>query len=429
MGTIDNYQLNESSQQNDGSYVHPCGSIDTIQGKIASVIEESANHRVLDTHIHPTLRKYYPSNCCVEAYEHLCTGPKVHTVHRPVYNPDREKGHRRVCPVCSGSDSKRTAHKTFHELHGFKFKTMRMIDLTTPEDFIPEEIYNDKEALDKKFKLLFEYVKQFMKKEFPNESYLATMHTWHSRDPLSKPHFHPHIEASCTEYHQDKEGYLSVINKNAPKSKNDLDRMRNTWQSILGYEAEVNLHYSYAPRREKFVGKRGYGGSKRIMHRLSYCFRGFVEDVNKWLTQNDVSVLDEEQEYWLKWHLQKWPRRTRRYGAWSNSRQQQFIDMTVIEKRISNDQERTRKLYCPTCFYELEPKAQSSEPVSLDSTLLAVREIIHMNRPPSPCMYEQTPIHILNRVRYPGKNEFGGVLEYRAKNEKKRISEVTWSEV
>ena len=426
MESSDNYQLFDSSQQKNGSYVHPCGSINTVQEKIASILDEMTNHRQLDTEIHPTVRKHYPSECCMRAYEHLCTGPKQHIVHRPIYNPDRKKGHRKTCPVCSGSDSKRTAHKTFHELHGFKWKIMRFIDLTTPEDFISKEMYNDKEALDAKYNFLFNCVKKFMKKEFPKEAYIATLHTWHSSDPLSAPHFHPHIESSCTEYDQDEEGNISVKNLNGAKSKDDLDGMRDTWRGILGYDGEVDLHYSYAPRHERTSGSKSYGGSKRIMHRLSYVFRGYIEDVNKWLTQNDVSLLDEEQEYWLKWHLQKWPRKTRRYGAWSNSRQKQFVDMRVIEKRIEDDQERARKLYCPICFYELESKARSRETVPLNKDLVATREVIHMKRPPSSCMYEQTPIELRTRGR-PTMEYMSGVLEYRAKHAKKRISEVDWS--
>jgi len=426
MESNDNYQLFDSSQQKKGSYVHPCGSINTIQEKIASLVDEMTNHRQLDTGIHPTVRKYYPSACCTEAYEHLCTGPEPHTVHRPVYNPEREKGHRKTCPVCSGSDSKRTAHKTFHELHGFKWKNMRFIDLTTPEDFVPVEIYNDKESLDKKQNLLFEYGNQFMKKEFPNESYVATLHTWHSNNPLSPPHFHLHIESSCTEYEQDQEGNITVKNLNGAKSKDDLDDMRNTWRSILKHDGEVDLHYSYAPRYERTSGSKSYGGPKRVMHRLSYCFRGYIEDVNKWLTRTEENTLDSEQEYWLKWHMQKWPRKTRRYGAWSNSRQKQFIDIRVIQKRVEDDQERTRKLYCPICFYELEPKARSCETVPFNKELVAVREIIHMKRPPSSCMYEQTPVEFRTRGR-PTLECVSGAVEYRAKHEKKRTSEVNWS--
>lgn len=414
--------LSEVSGQKNGSYVHPCASINLVQEKMLSIVEESATHRQLEVETHPLVRKYNQSTCCTEAYEHQCTGPETHVVHRPIYNPEKKKGHRISCNICSGSDSKRRAHRAFHELHGFNWKILRFIDLTTPEDFITPEDYENKEALDKKVNLLFSLGNQFMKKEFPNESYVAHLHTQHSADPLSKPHFHLHIESSCTEYHHDRDGLLSVKHLNGAKSKNDLESMRSTWAGILGYEGEVDLHYAYAPRRERVSGGKGYGGPKRVMHRLSYCYRGFIEDVNKWLTQNNIHSLDTEQEYWLQWHLQKWPRTHRRYGAWSPSKQSHFVDMSIIEKRIEEDRERTRRLYCPICSYELENKSMNVEPVPLNKDLLAVREIIHMKRPPSPCMFEKTPVRIW--VRSPTQKS--GVLEYQARSARRRDSEVYW---
>ena len=429
VGSVEKSQLSDISPQNIGPYVHPCASRSVFQEKIASIEEEATNHRELDTHINSFLKTIHPSECCVKAYEHRCTGPEVHVVHRPVYNPDREKGHRNVCPPCSGSDSKRKAHSTFHEILAFNWKNLRFIELTTPEDFVPPENYNDPNFLKERYNQLFAYVKKFMKKEFPNEAYNATIHTWPSSTPLSPPHFHVHIHASCTEYQQAKDGQISVRHLNPVLSKAQLDRLRASWADILEYDGEVDIHYSYSPRRERGSGTKKYGGPKRLLHRLSYVYRGYIEDVNKWMTKNNIQSLDESEEYWLKWHLQKWPRKTRRYGAWSNYRQKQFVDMAIVESRKSADAKESRILYCGKCFYELENKSFNGAPVPFDINKVAVRRIIHMKRPPPHCMYEVTPGETGTKIRALSKSASRATLAYQAKTERKMKSEIDWNTI
>lgn len=367
--------------KNYAPYVHHCASMKQIQVSFRYLMDEK-NHRPPSTSIGSLVRAKYPSTCCTTAYEHYCTGPTPHLVHRAIY--DKSKGHRRTCPVCSGSDARRRASRSYHELHAFDWKRLRHMELTAPGDYVTRED-NDK-TIALKMAEFFKMCRAWMDQCFPGEAYIFFFHHWASSDPLGPPHFHMHIIASCTTYKRDEKRRIIKKHLNPRLSCNELDGLRDVWRGLLGHEGNVNVFYRYAPRWPK--GK--FGGPTRLLHRLTYCYRAYIQDVNAF-TMAEGFTLTDEQDYWLTWHMRKWGRRIRRYGAYSPTQQKEFIRMEHVEIRVEADAEKAKTLYCPVCLYPISPRSRSNDPVPLVGAVLAVREVISPRRPPTHLMYQKTP--------------------------------------
>jgi hypothetical protein len=369
------------------SYVHYCAS--KTQELLTECIDESqSGFFPINTIIHPMIRETLPSTCCTTAYSHKCNGPEAHVVHVPIF--DNSEGHRKECPVCSANEAGTKAVKTFHELCAYNWKTLRFLELTTPEDFILPEEYDHPDAVRSKCNLLFRLGKRYMDRCHPNEPYIAFLHHWHSNNPLSPPHLHLHIVASCTSYEIDASRQITSKHHSPHVPKETLLRHRGVWAHLLGVQ-ECDIFYRYAPRRERHHKGKSYGGPGRLMHRLKYCYRAYIQDVNIYFSKNENESMTPERHRWLAWHLQEFPRRVRRYRAWAPRAQKKFIYRQTVTTRIQQHFNQIT-LHCPKCFYDISPLPTDYEPSALDSQLLAVRERVTYRRPPDPCMREVSPL-------------------------------------
>jgi hypothetical protein len=372
--------------ENSESYVHYRAS--KTQERLTECIDEAqSGFFPVQTQIHPTIRETYPSTCCTTAYSHTCTGPNPHTVHVPIL--DNSEGHRKQCPVCSANEASRKAVKTFHEILAYDWHNLRFIELTTPEDFIPPESIDLQDEVRAKINLLFRLGREYMKRCHPQEPYIAFLHTWHSSNPCSKPHLHLHIISAAANYQLDDSRRVHIQHHVAKLSRKALDDNRATWSLLLGVQ-ESDIFYRYSPRRERHHHSKGYGGPARLMHRLKYCYRAFIQDVNTYFERNETEHMTPERLKWANWHMQKFPRKVRRYGAWAPKAQRIFIHQDEVKSRVSTHFENAKTLYCPKCYYPISNLPTDPEPATLDTQSLAVRKRVTYRVPPSHCMREQS---------------------------------------
>jgi hypothetical protein len=317
-----------------------------------------------------------------------------------------------MCPICAKIEANQKALEAFHILYGYDWKHLRFIELTTPEDFIRDS--EDPHHVHAKSNHAFSLAKKYMEKCHPEEPYIAWLHHWHTKNPLSSPYIHIHIVAIAAKYSGDCESLTTTYLK--PKlNKSVLDRNRKLWAKLINVPV-ANIYYAYCPREETQGYKKTYGGPARVMHRLQYCYRRYIHDVNTYLEKNPNEPLTPERISWLEWHTQqrfylneynaktrkRFPKRVRWYGALANRNQNRYLRMDIIEERIES-QLKEQAPRCPICLsLILTPKECIDLQIQvlvvpLDPTLLPVCKLVKWKEPPEPAMREYLPSYAKER--------------------------------
>lgn len=341
------------------------------------------------------LRTIYDNDCCTRAYSLKCEGCDE-VSHQVIYGDGLR--HKAVCPVCSNNKAKSRARDAYHQIYGFDWQNLGTLELTTPSDFVDPSRLDDADHLLERQEYLFELVKEFMDYYYPSTPYLATFHHWHSKEPLEGPHFHMHLVFPRATYHHkvnplvsDGSNFLTWITwLPAQIPKEALIEMRRHWASMLGLR-DADIYYQFIKRLEP----------QRVMHRLRYMFRGYIEDVNKWLLgQLEKGATAPANSYIQEccdWHLRDWHHRTRRYRMWSPSQLAKWVDRQEIGERIERDEQESKRRYCRVCLTELPPVAKVCVgEVVFESVMALLRKQWKPEKPPPPCMWGmyQQPIEI-----------------------------------
>ncbi len=350
-----------------------------------------------EIHVNQFLRRRYDNYCCTHGYGTVCVNPsEQHKNQVPIYNPAGQKGHKKFCPICARSEAQRSATKTFHELHAFKWKNLRKIVLTTPSDFVKQQDYENEDMILQSQETLTKLANQYMKKVHCGEPYILWFHHWHSKIPLSPPHFHVHILSSCTLY---QKGSSFVKRLSPVLSEKQLSSNRAIWQGLIGHESDVNINYSYHQRwfqKSKHKKGKSYGGAGRLKHHFTYNYRSYIQDVNVFLGKEGLTVLEDDQKYWLTWHMRQWKRLVRRYGAWSNTEKGKYIQIHRVERRIINEEKETSKVYCSQCEYLVEAPSRKSmtSPEAMDMSMVVRHRVFRHSRPPEHLMIEKMEVQL-----------------------------------
>lgn len=273
--------------------------------------------------------------------------------HLPVFGEGLE--HKKICPVCSNNKSKSRAQDIYHVLHGFEWENLGNLVLTTPSDWVDQSRLDDCDYILERQEDLNKCVQTFFKRFFPDVPSVRSFHSWHSTNPISGSHFHVHTLFPRTRYQRKKDGLIWVIEQSAMLEPEALEQMREFWSDLMSVEV-ADIWYQFIPRKD----------SERVIHQLRYMFRGYIEDVNKWLlkyrSEGDlydmngscmsafVQVQEWRERQTIEWHLRVWKRRTRYYGAWSPSQVALWIDKEIVEKRIEQTRQESQELFCRTCL-------------------------------------------------------------------------------
>lgn len=392
------------------------------------------------------LRYLFLNDCGLYAYSIPCECcGSVNTV--PYYRGG--DSHKRICPACSAKEARGRARRAMHLIYGFPWRHLGFLELTTPADWVDSTRFGDTEYVDEKQEALIASARKFMDRVFPGQPYVLSFHHWHSENPLSEPHFHVHITFGWIQCQRVESGRQTIkfldpfipldfnafVQESAHKLRFvlewdnherrhrahplTLESMRKIWATCLGIpESQSNLHYQFVSRG-RTVDEQ-IASKERVLHRLKYSFRGYIEDCNRWFLDLEKAheSFENENWLWLAWHLRlinyeqveptidseglvhvddflevgDWPRRTRWCGAWSNSQVNEWVQYGSrahperILRQYQQEVIEDSKLYCHDCHHELEVEDWSSlEVVTADSAASALRRIID-RPPPSPSL-------------------------------------------
>ena len=360
--------------------------------------------------IESTLRDLYFNDCGTHAYRIVCEVNSCRTIHTKVIYGDGER-HKSICPICSNNKAKSRARDAYHLIYGFSWQNLGCLELTTPSDFIDSNRLDDHDYLLEQENHLFHLVHQFFKKYFPNTPYIASFHHWHSKTPLVGVHYHIHVVFPRAEYHYKTiehdstkliDQSLEIVWTNWHPAKiplEQLEDMRACWSDLL-HVKESDIYYQFIKRDEP----------TEVMHRLRYMFRGYIEDVNKWLLESQDNSLEIpgilEIKTSIEWHLREWRKKTRYYGQWSHSQVSKWIDRQEIESRILHDKTESSKTYCRNCLALLPqyPEVSSGGEVDFESDKAPLRKKWKPKRPPDSCMLQLKPSPKLKGIQLPSSN-------------------------
>ena len=353
--------------------------------------------------VSPVLRAVSENTCRLTARNVKCENcGEYNTI--PIC--DRGKVHKRVCPGCSQNEASRRALKAAHMIYRFTWKALGFCEVTTPSDWLEPDRVNDVEYVNQRYDDFMVGVQKFLKESFPGHPAVVTFHHWHSTSPMGCPHFHAHIEFSWTPYESGRIGKPGDFY--IPKDNNEyadrLARGEGRERRVRIYDQDKRMWLNHPLTLEFLRGRvahflkipenngqfyyqfqlRGFDEESRAMawrslvHRLSYVFRGYVQDVNEWLfrAEKDGEFPGAENWDWFKWHLRikyyqqnddgtsylvgDWKRRTRYLGAWHSTQVNKWI-VWGTEKcpetgllAYYDHLEQASKLYCWNCKMELD---------------------------------------------------------------------------
>lgn len=349
--------------------------------------------------IHPILRGLFENDCRLTARSVPCSncGAKNNV---PIASGGY--GHKRVCPGCSNFEARSRGNKGAHLIYNYDWLSLGFLEITSPSDWINHERLDDHDYLISRQESFIKIVKKFMQVFFINRPYTLTFHHWHSFNdkggqPCASPHFHCHLTIINSEY-RNNDGVRSVMHRPhfialdvmhddyKPQEYPYTLEMFRKWlgRALADDPDKGQCHYQYMLRdiQANTIQERNAFAKhswRKLVHRLTYSFRSFIEDVNSWLLWSDENeqVLNPEHYDWMAWHLRmseycqfdkfmtgfnlkSWNRLTRWFGALSQSNVNKWVDWGtkkdpsrgLIEYRDRVHE--ASKLYCWSCEAELD---------------------------------------------------------------------------
>ena len=326
--------LNDLQENRD--YLEYCNSNEAFSSIFQSKIPEFID-KIDWSKIGIQKSSYFKSLCGKIGYQQKCTCKAYNF--KPILCGDRLG-----CPICNRSYAVKMGSKAFHKFYEYGSQAVIHLVLTYPSGYFS----NDLSKIEI-FKLVMKHTKEFVKRLwFGKVGRLSTVHSWGTSDPTRYPHWHSHSIVGIRD--TSKQQYFFT--------PDHLEQLRLKWADIIGViddrSDKVNLHFEYRLRyQEDFIGK--------VKHWCNYLYRGVVVDLNEYLKENSLSVLDPGQQSRYDYH-QKYPekfQRVRWSGDLGNSVfrktfQRLGCSVDKMEYRIHLDKEIFEKYFCYSCGEELK---------------------------------------------------------------------------
>lgn len=286
--------------------------------------------------------------CSKTGYTQKCECGKIN------FKPRYSKGlnHKRICPICNRSRAKSLGRTKFIRTYGVKPDYVAHLVLTLPRDHVKHCTRNEYIWLNDTHEYLFSKAKQFIAHFFEGYGFDAKVHSWHSQNPLTYPHWHIHCIIPLVKVSNGK-----IIQKNGHVFKENLEEMRSYWKALIGWETEVNINYSFAKMRDEDF-------THKIRHWYSYISRGAICDINEWLLEHPDTKLSENRHRWFKFHtdpIKKHYKELRSFGSLAECNISKFLEdcdssLQVVHEWIKQEIQESKKLFCCHCFAELDPR-------------------------------------------------------------------------
>lgn len=317
-------------------------------------------------HISPQIRSLTENEQCIKwGFGKNCSCG--HQVAIPYFC--RNRNH---CPVCNRRYSQFRGRSIFETLTLVPDTYVIQLVLTYPEEYFPGDL--PKEEIEK---LIHKQSRKFISETFGSRvGGVKKVHSWKSKNPLEKPHWHIHILIPSFVFYPvtveslDKSRKIrvdyAIKHLRVLKTKEQLSEMRKLWAEIIGYKKPVNIHYEYSNK------------SKKIAHWSNYISRCSILDINKFLKdKGEHHNLTQKEVSWFWYHTNYKPhfKRIRWFGFLCDSQRGKVLKY-LYSKDWAELLNRDKKFIwvCPNCATPIDKFDSAVTTMQItDKVLLAIQ--------------------------------------------------------
>lgn len=254
------------------------------------------------------------------------------------------------CPICARARAKSNGRRAFHALRAGPKHYIAQLVLTVPRDH--PRGFQTMDSRQEVYEWLYQQTKKFMDICLKDYTYFAGVHSWSSKDPLTKPHWHIHVLVDLIKFYDDR-----LILGSGYRQEIELEEFRKTWSELIGINfRKTNVYWEYI--ESDFDSK--------LRHWCNYVSRTAIVDINLFLQNNgDPESLTDQQKEWYAFHVEpvkKKFRRLRWYGGLSDSTKRSWLlkirsHIDLVNEAIRQDILESKRLFCWCCGAELDPAA------------------------------------------------------------------------
>ena len=254
------------------------------------------------------------------------------------------------CPICARARAKSNGRRLFHTLLAGTKHYIAHLVLTVPDSH--PRGFQTLESRQEVYEWLYEQAKKFMDGHLKNYPYVAVVHSWASKNPLEKPHWHIHILVDLMKICNGK-----IIFGSGYRQKRELDGFRKTWSELIDISfKKSNVYWEYI--------ESDHDG--KLRHWCNYICRTGILDVNTFLmTHGDVDTLTDNEQEWYSFHIEPVKKRFRRvrwFGGLSDSTKRSWLlkiqsHIDLVNEAIRQDILESKRLFCWCCGAELDPSS------------------------------------------------------------------------